>query len=526
MLIAAPVTAALVAGGLTAPAAAAAPTPRITFSAISFSPDHIDTTGGPYVVNANWTVADTSTTATQVTGTTWLQQFTGATAVGPELPVRFTLTPDGTAQVSANNGGTVRSSSYSYEFVVPQYGPSASATWRITRITAQDDQGTTGSISGKALAKYDPHVAVTQLADSSAPDLESFGRAIGQQDAVYDDGSGVTLRYSTSISDQTGFWKGSFVLAGPGGARITAPIELRDSGAYPLYCGTDSQIYDVAWIWCDGLEAKVPAGSPSGTWTVEKVVVTDRAGNTREVTDVPASPIRVSRNDVLSAGDFTLDPAQVDNWREERPVTLRLKPAGVVGELVSIAPYTDRCWGATTEPTMGADGTASVTLRMPSHIDRCTVTGIVLTDSAGNVAVYGSAYGGSVLDLVVTRVPDTTAPVISAARLSQTTASAGSVPYAIGVYVTVDDTSGAPVAGMSTTMYDAEGRSVSGSYGGASPLPTGEYNATIGTEGLAPGTYTVGVTLTDAAGNSTLIGYPNGAGDPAPNGPLVFTVTS
>ncbi|WP_319459142.1 hypothetical protein [Micromonospora sp. RTP1Z1] len=524
-LLVTPLAAALAAGSLTGPAAAAS-TPRITFSAISFSADQVDTTAGPGTVNLTWTVADTSSTATQVHGVTWLQRFVGTTPVGPELPVHYSLSTDATALVYATSG-TARSSTYSYEFVVPQYGPAVAATWRVTRITGQDDKGTTGTISGKALAKYDADLAVTELADSTAPELDQFGRKGQQPDAVYDDGSGVKLHYALAATDpESGFWKADVVLAGPGGARVTTPVTLTYTGEYAPYCGP-SQVWDINYyVFCEDVAAELPAGSPSGTWIVDKLVLADRAGNTRELTDVPESPIRVTRNDVLSGTDFALTPAEVDNWREERTLTLSVRPVGALGGVASLTAQAQGCFPATTTPTVAADGTASIPVRMLTTSGRCQITGLVLTDGAGNAAVYGSDYAAPALDLTATRVADTTGPVISSARLSQTTASASNLPYAIGVYVTVTDTTGAPVDGMSVTMYDAEGRSVSGGYGGVSPLPTGEYTGTIRTNGLAPGTYTVGVTLTDAAGNSTLIGYPNGAGNPAPNGPLVFTVTA
>lgn len=241
---------------------------------------------------------------------------------------------------------------------------------------------------------------------------------------------------------------------------------------------------------------------------------------------MPESPIRVTRNDVLSGTGFALTPAEVDNWREDQTLTLSVRPVGAQGAVTSLAATGQGCHPATTEPTVAADGTASIPVRMLTISGRCQITGLVLTDGAGNTAVYGSYYAAPALDLTATRVADTTGPVISSARLSPTTASASNLPYSIAVYATVADTTGAPVQSMSVTMYDADGHPVSGSYGGVSPLPTGEYVDTIRTDSLVPGTYTVGVTLTDAAGNSTLIGYPNGAGNPPPNGPLVFTVTA
>jgi hypothetical protein len=48
----------------------------------------------------------------------------------------------------------------------------------------------------------------------------------------------------------------------------------------------------------------------------------------------------------------------------------------------------------------------------------CTVAGIAVLDSAGNVAVYGTGYGGPDLGIKLTREPDATPPVATGALVS------------------------------------------------------------------------------------------------------------
>ncbi|GIF12572.1 hypothetical protein Ate01nite_26040 [Actinoplanes teichomyceticus] len=62
--------------------------------------------------------------------------------------------------------------------------------------------------------------------------------------------------------------------------------------------------------------------------------------------------------------------------------------------------------------------------------------------------------------------------------------------------------------------------------GGEHDDGTGVFHLAVSTGRLEPGQYTIGFSLTDEAGNTSMWGYPNNAGNPIPSGPPVLTVTA
>ena len=507
--------AALVAGS----AGASAVGTVFNFARISFEPPTVDARSGTATAKLRWTVLDNDPAATQVRGSVHLQQFTVAgVAVGPETVVRYALTSDGVATVLAESGDA-QSSRYAYDFAVPQYGPTTQATWRLVRITASDDRGNTRT---EDLRRGSGVLGVTELVDSTAPEM-LINLHTDQPDAEFDDGSGAGLTYRLFISDQeAGFWKGRLRLSGPGGAQATEDIVIREGAAF-LLCG-DMPVFDIHNFVCN-VTVTLPANSPSGTWSVAAVELTDNAGNSTTRTDLPELPVYVTRNDVLFATGFTLDPTETDNWREEKSVQLSLTPVGVDGGLTTMWARGSNCFVRNTTPTLHPDGTASVIVTMPTFASVCRITGIQLVDGAGHQALYGDLFSGPDPGLVITRIPDDTPPVVLAAALSDDTIAASEQPVRIGVAFTVDASSGAPVNQASVTLYDSAGRSVGGVSGGVQEGEGGRFGKSFTASGLAPGVYTAGFTLYDAAGNFAQYGYPGGVGLPVPGGPLELTVT-
>ncbi|MFY1596032.1 hypothetical protein [Micromonospora sp. WMMD737] len=499
-----------------APAAAAAK-PKIAFSGIAFATDQVDTTTGGTTVTLNWTVTDTSTTAQNLSGSIHVRRYSGTSPVGPVEQIRFSL--DGWPVVGPHTGG-IASSSYAYDFLVTEYGPAAPVTYRVTKITATDDQGNTRTLSGDRISPA-AVLSATQTPDTTPPVTERVWLGSPTESHVYDDGSGATLRYGMQIQDEpgAGFWKGRIVLDGPGTAEVVAPITLTYGYQGEVICG-DAQNWEVWLVHCN-VPVTLPAGSPTGDWKVKAVSLTDRVGNTRRYTGLDAPTVRVTRNETISATGFALNPALVNNWRESATTTLTFTASGVQGELVaSVASTACSTWNQVL--TEGPAGTYSLPLTMSPTIGSCTIKGILLTDAAGSVSVYGAHHGGPMLDLSATRVPDTARPVAIAAALSRTEAAPGDLFNGISVKVTIDDVTLAPVTGFSTTIYNSLGHSVGGASGGTQVGPDGQVSLPVYFRGLPPGTYTVGFRLSTSAGNSALWGYPAG-GAPAPSGPLVFT---
>jgi hypothetical protein len=85
----------------------------------------------------------------------------------------------------------------------------------------------------------------------------------------------------------------------------------------------------------------------------------------------------------------------------------------------------------------------------------------------------------------------------------------------------------APINQDGIVVYDADGGEVYSSFGGVSVQGglTGTLTTFVGLPyGLAPGTYTIGLTVYDAGHLSTAYGTPGG--QPMPGGPLTITVTA
>jgi hypothetical protein len=270
----------------------------------------------------------------------------------------------------------------------------------------------------------------------------------------------------------------------------------------------------------------VPAGSPSGTWRVARLDLTDSWGNTRADTAPEAPAIQVSRNDVVSASDFALTEPQVNNWRKSASTKLVFTPHGAVGGLTSVDLDLAWCSQPSHTPVVGADGSVTVEIVVSSSWTRsCDIDGIKLTDGAGNVAFYGTTYGAPGLGLTITQVPDEKAPVVLSATLPKATWTQQETEdaWGLGFHVTVEVDEFAPISAYSATLYDSEGVSQGGMSGGQHDDGTGVFHLAVSTGRLAPGRYTIGFSLTDEAENSSRWGYPN-AGKPIPNGPLVLTV--
>jgi hypothetical protein len=154
----------------------------------------------------------------------------------------------------------------------------------------------------------------------------------------------------------------------------------------------------------------------------------------------------------------------------------------------------------------------------------CTITGIAVVDGAGDVSLYGPEYGAPDPGITITQVPDTTPPVATAASLTSTTLAFSANSQFDGLKVTIDDAV-APVDEISVFMYNSSGSGGEVSFGGVQSTLTG--TVTFGFSipaGMAPGTYTVGFELIDAAGLNTFYGTPNGT--PVPGGPLSLTITA
>ncbi|MFC3383783.1 hypothetical protein [Couchioplanes azureus] len=264
-----------------ASARAAAGASALRFTEISFNTARVDVTAGPADVVLTVDMTDTHPTAVEIMGTAEFRQFAGATPVGQPWKIPFDAVLTGTAPA--------RSATASIYFRVPQYGATAQAAWRVTKITAHDGYG------NESAAKNPARLAVDQLVDGAGPVLDGIALAPGQPAEVVDPGTGVTVDYRVTVSDlQAGFWTGRLVLTGPDGLRIGTPFAIAFDGRH-LTCGTASLIDDIHDRVECAVPVVIPAGTPAGRWTVTRVTLTDQADNSLAVSHPDGPAVSVTR---------------------------------------------------------------------------------------------------------------------------------------------------------------------------------------------------------------------------------------
>lgn len=503
----------------------------LAVEALAVTPTTVDATV-PAAVTVAWTIRNSNAAAQTVSGTVSIR-MRGATPgsyVGVSYDVPYSYRNKGLGGADYVSG-TPQLSSYTYAFAVPRYAGTTTAKWAVTQVTAVDGQGGTLVAGDRELGRFHPVVTATEMVDSAAPIAGSLrfdsDYTVARRPYVYDDGTTSRVGYDLDVQDlQSGFWKASLVVAGPGGARLTADVAVTGLPTEP-HCGTHAGGDPIHDTIC-GFVLDVPPGSPVGTYTVSAVRLTDNAGNT--VTDHPAGPSFVlTRNGTVSASGFTVTPNPVNNWAQNAPVQLTLAVAGAqqgVSAVYADAGVLDvsgHCPQVSTTPTANPDGTLSVSLLVYQGSQRCGIDGVAVVDGAGNVALYGAEYDAPDPGVAITRVPDV-APTVDSAALSVTSVPASQVTTAV-VEVRLDVVAPvAPVVSYDLFVYDAAGAMVTSDFGGVDPVSGGPLSLRVWLPaGMAPGTYTIAFVLHDAGRLSTSYGGPGGP--PVPGGPLLLTVT-
>jgi hypothetical protein len=397
---------------------------------------------------------------------------------------------------------------------VPKYARTTSAQYQVTKIAATDDKGGAVTVTGAKLAKA--KFTAVQAADTTAPTYDDLQLAGWSKKAVYNrDRSGTVTYWVTPHDAEAGLGGGTLVVKGPGGATLTAPFSL-DSTDSGVQCdlGPQDPLCTV--------DLTIPATAAAGTWTLDQLTLTDAAGNTARYDGLNTAPIVVSANRQIQATDFAFDPPNVDNWRETKVTHLKFTIDGVrQGLSAAHVKLNGLCSADPSTPAI-TGGTVDIAVTVPSIMSDCTVSGITLTDNAGDTSLYGTDFGAPDLGLVVRRTPDAEAPVADSARLYWTVLPDGT-DYQVNNSVIAHTISHVGVDEYSVTVFNSEGASVGGGDGGVRPDESGNVDLLFPAyRTMAPGTYTVAFTLTDAGGLSTHYGYPNTG--PPPGGPLTFVV--
>lgn len=519
-------------------AAAAPATGTLAVSALAFTPTKIDAAAGGAGVTVSWTITNSNTAATGQGGDLYIrmQGDEPNTYIGQTYDVQFAYQNSIYGQASYV-GGTPQAASYTYTFGVPRYANLPNARWVVTEIAAGDERGGSLDAQGASLDQFPRVLSASESVDSTAPTYQSLSLVSNNpvtRPYVYDNGVSNIVQFSLTVQDQqSGFWRGSMELTGPDGATLSAGFEYRTYQGQPecgLYVGGDDRDMNCNVIMT------IPAGTAAGTWSVSEVSLTDNAGNTKNYGHLNLLPIVVTANGVLSATGFSASPNPVNDWARSQTVQLTF---GVVGAQQGIsAVYVDAggatggiCPQISTTPTVNADGTVSIPMLVNQGTLSCRINGVAIVDGVGNVALYGSEYGAPDPGVTITQLPDTTPPTVTSASLSTTTIPASKISSTQVSATATVVTPVAPVTQFSTTVYDSFGNVAAA--GGQRAVNFGStwqsadntvYLGIYLPYGLAPGTYTIGFTITDAGRLTTSYGMPGT--QPVPGGPLTITVTA
>lgn len=505
----------------------------LALTALSFSPASVDASSGNATVTLNWTVTDSNPAAADVAGEVDIRQAGSqpSTYVGVTYPAPFDVNGRITGQGQGNPSGTVQDASFSYTFSVPQYASASTANWVVANVTLQDDQGDTLTLGGSQLARFRASLAATELVDTTAPTYDSLQFAnFSQRPFVYSVVGG-SVTYTLEVLDaQSGFWRGSLTLQGPGGQKERGTFDqVYDQFNQIFTCGGNSG-FGLTDTFCN-VTVTIPAGAADGTWTVSTIQLTDNAGNTATYRNVDALPMTVTANKVVTATGFSASPNPVNDWQGFAPSTLSFKVSGTVGGVSAVYVDASGSDGAICANQAGGATVSGDTVSVPLVVDEraeftdaplnCSITGVAIIDGQGDVALYGSEYGAPSPGVTITQVPDTP-PTLASVSLSP-----ASVPESTSVQtVSLNFTTGNNLAAVNfidAFLYDSSGNQVGGgSFDGYLPSNTSNGLQIFIPAGLPPGMYTVGMTLIDYGGLVTTYGP---GGQAMPGGPVQLTVT-
>lgn len=508
-------------------AAATQETGTMAVTDMDFTPSAVDATPGDQMVTLRWTMTDTTPGTAGMNARVYLQRQDPTTGTHLGVPLVGTYDVNFPSyEIALVPGSTPQEATYEWTLLVPQYAAGTSVTWAVSRLVAWDTEGTRLDLGAAELNAF-PHTFEAQtLADVQGPTYDNLGVNRQQQPYLYVGERAAHMTYELDVHDpQAGVSGGTLTVTGPGGQHLTGSfaIEWTEYAGYQGCGGIEWGQKDASYC---PVSVTFPERAASGTWTVSRVELTDNAGNTSTYDNLSAAPVHVTSNDVFSADGFTATPNPVDTWQGARKIRVGFQPHGDQGGITSAVVDTDslnRCRQTSSAATTAADGTVSVEYEVPKGAFTCHITSVVITDHAGNVALYGSEFGAPDTGLTITSAPNTVLPEIDQATLSPTTIPATDHLTDLRLTVNVSGTTSG-VDGYDVDLIDSSGQRFPVVTGGTSPIFSGPLTIAFPLpSGAGPGTYTIGLRLSDQAGGTSSFGYPNGT--PMPGGPVTLTVT-
>ncbi|MFJ4092968.1 hypothetical protein ACIPYS_15410 [Kitasatospora sp. NPDC089913] len=500
---------------------------RLGLSALSFSQPTVDASTGTAAVTLTWTVTDSDPQARQNGGTIVVrQQGDGPdTYVGQSRVVSF-LQENNVYGGASFVSGNAASATYSYRFAVPRYAGAATAKWAVSLVTLHEIQSQQRQVlAGSALAGFGNVLTATSQVSTATALQPTVSTVYTGRPAYVYAGNNAYVVYNLGIQEQqSGFWKGTVKLVGPGGATLTGSFE---NSTY------DGQLYstcqsDANHPYCSAV-VLIPSTAPAGTWSVASVTLTNNAGQAKSFNGLNAPLITVTSNGTVQADGFTATPNELNTWTGPAPFKVSMNVRGAQGGVRSIQLFwTGPCGSSSTTPTAEPDGSYSVPAGLGQSNNGspsgCALTGAAITDGAGNVAVYGSDFWAPGIGVQVRGLPNTTPPTVTSAALNVTSIPKSQAPnrsFVVNAQVVAPV---APVNGFSSYLYDSAGTVVGQVSGGTTVGADGKAVLSVSVPyGIAAGTYTVGFEIVDASWLRT--GYGTPGGQPVPGGPLTLEIT-
>ncbi|WP_320067228.1 hypothetical protein [Micromonospora sp. RTGN7] len=511
--------------------AAQAAVPRLALTALSFEHSTVDVTEDGTANKLTWTVTNTDPEAQSVYGVVTMRMRSTVTGalIGHDWVARYGY-QETCCGDAVYESGTPQESTYSFHLPVRRYADAATATWEVTKVTIGAN-GTTATVSGTRLQSFGYRFTALTLVDSAGPTIDSIGLHSSRRPYFYLGNGPVTAYYDFTVQDgQSGFWKGSIRLAGPGGQSVTTAFTWeREESSTGFRCGAVSGgERDGIYMPC-AIGVTLPAGATPGNWRIASLVLWNNAGGTTTYKNPTAPSITATYNTAVQASGFAISPNPVNNWRDSVTAELTMAVTGALRGVSAVHVDLDGGCQQQGTATVKADGRIAIPVLVYQQTTRCEVEGIAVVDGAGNVALYGREFEAPDPELVITQIPSTTPPVALGATLDPASLPASEVAQRSLRLTIQAEVRVAPIDGIGVYLYDADGEVVYQSYGGTNQAADGTVTASVYLpwDGLEPGAYTVGFALDDAARMSSRWNMPDRSDSQTlPGGPVVFTVTA
>lgn len=407
-----------------AAAPASAATTGLTLTALSWSAPQVDATAGTATETLTFSVTDTDTAVEFQDGSLQVAMRTPTGFQAASYRVGFAQQATVTGNVATLvPGSTFARSTYTFTLPVPRFGPTATTEWAVRSLTVSDNEaGVALADADLSSTPYQSGFTATTVPDTESPALGAV--SLTGPNSVFSNGaSQADLSYSVHVSDaQSGASQITMTLLGPGGAThtTTTPAPQLMAGAPDVNDG-DLTVRT----------ALDPFHDPLGLWTVQQLQITDLDGNSATYGGLSVAPFTWTHDSVVQATGIQLSPNPVNDWASAQEVDLSMSVTAPVPLASAVLDTAPGCVAGTPVLPDQTTGTLTIPISVAEATARCQLSGLTLTDAAGDVSVYGPEFAGSPTLPAVTGLTGPGPSVLSG------TVSTAPIDWATGGVVTV-----------------------------------------------------------------------------------------